>query len=50
MQAKSDPDMLVKEKNTITTRVVSSLVWIGYLDLFARCVEMLQMEGAGPRG
>jgi uncharacterized protein YdiU (UPF0061 family) len=44
-QAKSDPDMLVEEKNAITTRVASSFVRIGHLDLFARRVEMLQMKG-----
>jgi len=41
VQQKSDPDMLVEEKCAITTRVASSFVRIGHLDLFARRVEML---------
>ncbi|KAL7540790.1 hypothetical protein ACHAXR_010390 [Thalassiosira sp. AJA248-18] len=44
VQAKSDPDMLVEEKCAITTRVASSFVRIGHLDLFARRVDMLQMK------
>jgi len=43
-QQKSDPDMMVQEKNAITTRVASSFVRIGHLDLFARRVEMLSMK------
>jgi len=45
-QSKSDPDMMVEEKCAITTRVASSFVRIGHLDLFARRVEMMQMKGA----
>ena len=48
-QAKSDPDMLVEEKCAITTRVASSFVRIGHLDLFARRVEMLQMKEDQPK-
>lgn len=44
VQQKSDPDMMVEEKCAITTRVASSFVRIGHLDLFARRVEMLQMN------
>ena len=47
VQAKSDPDMLVEEKCAITTRVASSFVRIGHLDLFARRVEMLGMKSGG---
>ncbi|KAL9187343.1 hypothetical protein ACHAXT_001446 [Thalassiosira profunda] len=43
-QAKSDPDMLMEEKNAITTRVASSFVRIGHLDLFARRVEAFQSK------
>ena len=49
VQAKSDPDMLVEEKCAITTRVASSFVRIGHLDLFARRVEMLEMKSGGKK-
>lgn len=48
-QAKSDPDMMVEEKCAMTTRVASSFVRIGHLDLFARRVEMAQMKGGGKK-
>lgn len=45
-QAKADPDTLVEERCAITTRVASSFVRIGHLDLFARRVEMISMKNA----
>lgn len=42
VQAKADPDTMVEEKCAVTTRVASSFVRIGHLDLFARRVEMVQ--------
>jgi uncharacterized protein YdiU (UPF0061 family) len=45
-QAKADPDTLVEERCAITTRVASSFVRIGHLDLFARRVEMIAMKNA----
>ena len=41
-QTKADPDVMREEKCAITTRVASSFVRIGHLDLFARRVEMMQ--------
>ena len=43
-QSKSDPDVMREEKCAITTRVASSFVRIGHLDLFARRVEMMQAK------
>lgn len=44
VQSKSDPDVMREEKCAITTRVSSSFVRIGHLDLFARRVEMMQAK------
>jgi uncharacterized protein YdiU (UPF0061 family) len=46
VQAKADPDTLVEERCAITTRVASSFIRVGHLDLFARRVEMWQMKAA----
>jgi uncharacterized protein YdiU (UPF0061 family) len=43
-QSKADPDVMREEKCAITTRVASSFVRIGHLDLFARRVEMMQAK------
>lgn len=43
-QTKADPDVMREEKCAITTRVASSFVRIGHLDLFARRVEMMQAK------
>ncbi|KAL3776596.1 hypothetical protein HJC23_005796 [Cyclotella cryptica] len=45
VQAKADPDTMVEEKCAITTRVATSFVRVGHLDLFARRVEMVQQSG-----
>lgn len=47
VQAKTDPDMLVEEKCAITTRVATSFVRIGHLDLFARRAEEAAAEAGG---
>jgi uncharacterized protein YdiU (UPF0061 family) len=43
-QAKADPDTMIEERCAMTTRVSSSFVRIGHLDLFARRVEMVQAK------
>ena len=48
-QTKADPDVMREEKCAITTRVASSFVRIGHLDLFARRVEMMQAKIAAAK-
>ena len=48
-QSKSDPDVMREEKCAITTRVATSFVRIGHLDLFARRVERIQAQLAAMR-
>ena len=43
-QAKADPDTMVEEKCAMTTRVATSFVRIGHLDLFARRVEAAEAK------
>jgi len=48
-QTRADPDVMREEKCAITTRVASSFVRIGHLDLFARRVEMVQAKLAAAK-